>query len=95
MEWKKKNPEIMSSNGKRQRPSKSDAEAQLYHRKKKFSLPWWCIYFGWLMVVTSIGASMFFLWAYGVAFGDEKTSKWLSSLVISFISSVLITQPIK
>ncbi|GIY80635.1 polycystic kidney disease protein 1-like 2 [Caerostris extrusa] len=44
---------------------------------------------------TSIGASLFFMWAYGIAFGDEKTSKWLSSLVISFISSVLVTQPIK
>ncbi|CAL1292788.1 unnamed protein product [Larinioides sclopetarius] len=94
-EWKRKNPEIMSTNLKSHRPSKSDAEAQLYHRKKKFLLPWWCIYFGWLMVVASIGASMFFMWAYGIAFGDEKTSKWLSSLVIAFISSILITQPMK
>lgn len=38
---------------------------------------------------------MFFLWAYGISFGDEKTSKWLSSLLISFVSSVLVTQPLK
>ena len=92
-EWKKKNPEKPEkTNGVK---PLSDAEAQLYHRKRKFALPWWCVYFGWLMVVLSIGASLFFIWAYGIEFGDEKTSKWLTSLVIAFFSSVLLTQPIK
>ncbi|XP_037093243.1 uncharacterized protein LOC119113030 [Pollicipes pollicipes] len=64
-------------------------------RKKPFSLPWWCVYFGWLLTFGSMGASIFFLWAYGITFGNEKTTKWLTSLMISFFSSVLFTQPIK
>lgn len=91
-EWKEKNPEKISTSNVK---PLSDTEAQLYHRKRKFALPWWCVYFGWLMVLLSIGASLFFIWAYGIEFGDEKTSKWLTSLVIAFFSSVLLTQPIK
>ncbi|XP_071043251.1 location of vulva defective 1-like [Parasteatoda tepidariorum] len=89
-EWKKK-----PSANKERKNKKSDAEAQTCHRKKRFSLPWWCVYFGWFMVAISIGASLFFMWAYGIEFGDEKTSKWLTSLVVSFFSSLLVTQPIK
>lgn len=64
-------------------------------RKKKFLLPWWCAYIGWLLVIASVGCSIFFLWAYGLQFGNERTEKWLTSLVISFFSSVLLTEPIK
>ncbi|XP_054717406.1 polycystin family receptor for egg jelly-like [Uloborus diversus] len=94
-EWRKKNPTVPSEINRKKRNSKNDTEAQLYHRKKKFSLPWWCVYFGWLLAIASIGASLFFMWAYGIEFGDEKTSKWLTSLIVAFFSSVLITQPIK
>jgi hypothetical protein len=31
----------------------------------------------------------------GIEFGEEKCGKWLSSLIISFFTSVLLTQPLK
>ncbi|CAL4065753.1 unnamed protein product, partial [Meganyctiphanes norvegica] len=49
----------------------------------------------WLLALLSIGASTFFLLMYGIQFGNEKSTKWLTSLIISFFSSVLFTQPIK
>ncbi|KAF0300768.1 Polycystic kidney disease protein 1-like 2 [Amphibalanus amphitrite] len=55
----------------------------------------WCVFIAWFLTFASMGASIFFLWAYGITFGNEKTTKWLTSLMISFISSVLLTQPIK
>jgi hypothetical protein len=55
----------------------------------------WCRYIAWLLIVISMGASIFFLFAYGITFGNEKTTKWLTSLIISFFTSVLFTQPIK
>ncbi|XP_023225224.1 uncharacterized protein LOC111626157 [Centruroides sculpturatus] len=64
-------------------------------KKKKFLFPWWCRYVAWLICLASIFVSVFFLWAYGVQFGDEKTKKWVTSLLISFFTSILITQPIK
>lgn len=39
--------------------------------------------------------AIFFLWAYGIQFGDEKTRKWVTSLIVSFFTSILVTQPMK
>lgn len=64
-------------------------------RKSKFMFPWWCRYVAWFFCLASIFVSIFFIWAYGVQFGDEKTRKWITSLLVSFFMSVLVTQPIK
>ena len=64
-------------------------------KRKSKLLPWWCRYIGWFLVFLSISVSIFFLWAYGIQFGDEKTRKWVTSLIVSFFTSILVTQPIK
>uniref|UniRef100_T1ISY4 PLAT domain-containing protein n=1 Tax=Strigamia maritima TaxID=126957 RepID=T1ISY4_STRMM len=66
-----------------------------YRRNKPFTLPWWFRLIAWILCIGIIGATVFFLWAYGIQFGATKTKKWLTALVISFVSSVFITQPIK
>ena len=38
---------------------------------------------------------MFFLIVRGIEFGDVKTQKWLVSILSGFLSSVLLTQPLK
>jgi hypothetical protein len=72
-------------------------EKQTDKKKKKRSalLPYWCRYIAWGLCVFSILISVFFLWAYGIQFGDDKTRKWISSLIVSFFASILVTQPIK
>ncbi|CAM1317953.1 Uncharacterised protein g6856 [Pycnogonum litorale] len=64
-------------------------------KSKNFTLPWWCVYVAWFLAVLSIGSSVFFLWAYGIQFGNEKTAKWFTSLIISTLCSIFLTQPIK
>ena len=39
--------------------------------------------------------SVFFIIIKGIEFGDEKVQKWLSAIILSLISSILLTQPIK
>ncbi|XP_071550540.1 polycystin-1-like [Panulirus ornatus] len=63
--------------------------------KKKFTLPWWCSLIAWVLVVICIVASCFFLLMYGIMFGNSKATKWVTSLIISFFSSVLFIQPLK
>lgn len=84
----KKNTDLsnIEQNNKRQAASK---------KSKRLTLPFWCKYIGWLLCFFSISVSVFFLWAYGIQFGDEKTRKWITSLIISFFASILVTQPIK
>ncbi|KAG7154293.1 Polycystic kidney disease protein 1-like 2-like 4, partial [Homarus americanus] len=64
-------------------------------RKKKLTLPWWCVIIAWVLCAISIAVAVFFLWAYGIQFGNEKATKWLTALISSIFSSVLFTQPVK
>ncbi|XP_064105654.1 uncharacterized protein LOC135215142 [Macrobrachium nipponense] len=64
-------------------------------KNKKFVLPWWTKIFAWLLVVACIAVSCFFLLMYGIMFGNTKATKWITSLIISFFSSVLFVQPLK
>jgi hypothetical protein len=80
--------EMIGSSSKR-------TEKRLVKKKSKLMLPWYCRYIAWALCALSILVSIFFLWAYGIQFGDEKTRKWITSLIISFFASILVTQPIK
>ena len=64
-------------------------------KNNRFTLPHYFKYVGWALCIFSIAISIFFLWAYGIQFGDEKTRKWITSLIVSFFASILVTQPIK
>ena len=72
-----------------------------YRKQKKkrgsgrFMLPWWCCYIGWLITLVCIGGSIFLVLSYGITFGQIKCTKWISSLLFSFLSSALFIQPLK
>ena len=64
-------------------------------RRKKFVLPWWFRIIAWVLCFISVFASIFFLWAYAIQFGNDKTYQWLTSLLVSFFSGLLFIEPIK
>jgi hypothetical protein len=39
--------------------------------------------------------SLFFIIVRGIEFGDAKIQKWLTSLLSSFFSSIVLVQPLK
>ena len=58
-------------------------------------LPRFCVFIGWALCISIIFVSIFFLWSYGVMFGNDKTYQWLSSLLVSFFGGILIVEPLK
>ncbi|KAF8772030.1 Polycystic kidney disease protein 1-like 2 [Argiope bruennichi] len=80
---------------RRPRPSVDEEAHSGRPSKKKCLLPWWCAHLSWCLVILSVASSVFFLWAYGLQFGNIRTGKWLTSMVISLLSSVLLTEPLK
>lgn len=58
-------------------------------------LPWWFIFFGWLLVVATSCVAGFFTMLYGLKFGKPRSISWLVSMVVSFFQSILIIQPLK
>jgi len=64
-------------------------------KKKRLSLPWWCSVIAWILLWITVGVCVAFVTFYGIMFQDEKCKKWITSMMISFLTSILFTQPIK
>ena len=64
-------------------------------KKKKFELPWGFTIVAWVLLWASVLTAAAFVTFYGVSFGDEKCKKWITSLLVSFVASIFITQPLK
>ena len=63
--------------------------------RKRFTLPFFFNYIAWVLCIGVIFVSIFYLWAYGVMFGNDKTYQWLTSLLAYFWSDLLIVEPLK
>ena len=63
--------------------------------RKRFTLPFFFNYLAWILCLGAIGVSVFYLWAYGVMFGNDKTYQWLTSSIACFWSGMLIVEPLK
>jgi hypothetical protein len=66
--------------------------------KKKRSgwvFPWWCLFIAYGLSAILTVVSIFFIIVRGIEFGDLKCQKWLTSLLSSFFSSILVIQPLK
>ncbi len=64
-------------------------------KKKKRKLPWWMKYFAWILLILTSFTSAFFVVLYGFTFGKDKSAQWISSMLISFVQDVFISQPMK
>uniref|UniRef100_G3TAP4 Uncharacterized protein n=1 Tax=Loxodonta africana TaxID=9785 RepID=G3TAP4_LOXAF len=64
-------------------------------RRPPRGLPWWCLLVGWLLVAATSGVAAFFTMLYGLHYGRASSLKWLISMVVSFVESVFVTQPLK
>ena len=58
-------------------------------------LPHWFVYVAYGLAFLSVTTSGTFVIMYGMQFGAEKSVEWLSSMAVSFLQDVLLTQPIK
>ena len=59
------------------------------------TLPWWCIIIAWVLVALSTAGAAFFTILYSFEWGQEKSTAWLTSFLLSFFESVVLIQPLK
>ena len=63
--------------------------------RKRFQLPHFCIYVAWFFcIVGSLLASVFTV-LYSLQWGKEKSERWLSSVFLSTIEDIFVSQPLK
>ena len=73
-------------------------EKKLKNKEKKsceLKFPWWFRIVAYMLSFSIAGACLFFVILKGIEFGNEKVTKWLTSLIISFLTSILFTQPLQ
>ena len=64
-------------------------------RKISCVLPYWYIYVAWLGLCLTSVVCAFFVVLYGLQFGKDVTARWISSMTITFIQDVIISEPLK
>jgi polycystin 1L2 len=64
-------------------------------KKNRLLFPWWCVFIAYGLSFLLISISIILTIARGIEFGEMKMQKWLASLATGFLSSVLLSQPIK
>ncbi|XP_019634998.1 PREDICTED: polycystic kidney disease protein 1-like 2 [Branchiostoma belcheri] len=62
---------------------------------KKFSLPSWCVFLGWLLVWSASFVAAFFTILYSLSFGPAKAEAWAVTFLTSFFTDMLLIQPVK
>jgi len=80
---------------------KEPAEKQQIDKKRKqkpksgLKFPWWFRVFAYMLSFAFAGVSLFFVIIKGLVFGNDKVTKWVTSIIVSFFTSAFLTQPIK
>ncbi|XP_033117714.1 uncharacterized protein LOC117117519, partial [Anneissia japonica] len=85
-------------------PEKSDVKEMKpvlgYKKTKKKKkdpnpLPWWFAIFGWILAWMTIGVAFWLTIEVAGGFGKEKATEWLTTIGISLVQDILVSQPIK
>ena len=64
-------------------------------KKGKKTLPYWCVYVAWFLVVLTVAVPAFFVFTYSMEWGEEKSNAWLTAMLLSVVESVTLIQPTK
>ena len=67
------------------------------NRKKNVSqlrFPWWFKIFAYVLSFAFAAVSLFFVVIKGIVFGNTMVTKWLTAVLISLLSEILLTKPI-
>ena len=80
------------SNDNEIQPEREDSQ---HYPNKRFTLPFFCKYVGWFLVIITVMICSILLWVYGVSFGNDKVYKWLTAFLLSFFTSFFIFEPLK
>jgi hypothetical protein len=80
---------------KRKKEEEKEKKKEKKKLKKAFTFPWYFKVIAYLLSASFAGVSLFFIVVKGIVLGDEAVGQWLSSIATSFISSVVLTQPVQ
>ncbi|XP_066278313.1 polycystin-1-like protein 2 [Branchiostoma lanceolatum] len=83
--------------------TKSSLKSIQTHKERHDTLPkeeeggvrWWAVCIGWLLVWSASFVAAFFTVLYTLSFGRPKAEAWCIAFVTSFLSDLIVIQPVK
>ncbi|XP_060576637.1 uncharacterized protein LOC132733957 isoform X2 [Ruditapes philippinarum] len=60
-----------------------------------FSLPHWCRYVAWFIVIVTSFICAFFIMSFSMQWGKQKSEEWITTFLLSFFESVFCLDPVK
>ena len=65
------------------------------NKRLRCIFPWWFVYIGWFVCLSTAAAAGFFTLLYGLQFDNKQQEEWLVSMFVSMFQDILISQPLK
>ncbi|XP_078692970.1 polycystin-1-like protein 2 [Branchiostoma floridae x Branchiostoma belcheri] len=90
---KKRKQKSGESPSKKERST--DHDVGDFEETGKFAIPWWALFFGWLLVWSASFVAAFFTVLYSLSFGRAKAEAWLFTFLTSFLTDLFLVQPFK
>lgn len=75
--------------------TEKNKEPELQGQNSRKGLPYYFIYIAWVLCILTILSSAFFTVFYSLFWGADVSNKWLTSIFISFLQDVFVSQPIQ
>lgn len=71
------------------------SDENLRSQSRKKGLPHFFIYVGWFLCIGTSIASAVVIILYSLSWGGDTANEWLTSILVSFVQDIFLTQPIK
>ncbi|XP_019644234.1 PREDICTED: polycystic kidney disease protein 1-like 2 [Branchiostoma belcheri] len=91
----KKSKEKTSKKYEDNKSFKSRDSQKEQHKEEEGGVRWWAICTGWLLVWSASFVAAFFTVLYTLSFGRPKAEAWCIAFVTSFLSDIIVIQPVK
>ena len=86
---------FMFSKSRRLRTRITNGTGAAYEGNEKFVLPHFFVYIAWFVCVVGSSVAGTFVIFYSLQMGGKTSARWLSSVILSTIEDVFVSQPVK
>ncbi|CAH1785581.1 unnamed protein product, partial [Owenia fusiformis] len=64
-------------------------------KEQPVGLPWWFLFINWTLSILICLSASYFVILYGLKYSYQASMEWLTSILTSMLTSILIMQPLK
>jgi len=79
----------------RVKTQKHELSDDIFYCVDHYALPYWATYIALVITFFAVVVPAFFLILYSMEWGKDKSERWLTAFVLSFVESIFVIDPVK